>query len=247
MTDAVPSRCATLLASGEVEAALVPVIEYQRISDLLVVPGVCVGSRSEVRSVMLASQQKSLHEVRSVALDESSRTSATLLKVIFREFVGTEPKWSSFQPDLKQMLRENDAALIIGDPGMTFPREGLTVFDMASLWRHYTGKGFVFAMWMVAATASPKTQALAFASARDEGVARIDEIVSAYKRRLPLSAEEMHRYLTENIVFTIDEEMEAGMRLYFDLAEKHGLIERKRELMVIAGKEEREEATDEHG
>src|SRR6185503_19068596 len=154
--DAVPARCAQLLSQNEVDAALVPVIEYQRIPGGALVPDVCVGSQNEVLSVVLVSKNTQLENIRSVALDESSRTSATLVKVIFREFLEGEPEWTTRAPDLAEMLEKNDAALIIGDPGMAFPRHGLNVWDMASLWKEYTGLGFVFAMWMV----------------RDEAVAR---------------------------------------------------------------------------
>src|SRR6185295_13272998 len=147
--EAVPSRCAQLLAQSEVDVALVPVIEYQRIAGGSLVANVCVGSRKEVLSVVLVSKNKHLENIRSVALDESSRTSATLVKVIFREFLDHEPQWTTRSPNLEQMLEKNDAALIIGDPGMTFPRQGLNVWDMASLWKEHTGLGFVFAMWVV--------------------------------------------------------------------------------------------------
>src|SRR5215510_13689089 len=84
--EAVPARCAQLLAYEEVEGALVPVIEYQRIAGGLLVQNVCVGSQKEVLSVVLVSKNKRLEDIRTVALDESSRTSATLVKIIFREF-----------------------------------------------------------------------------------------------------------------------------------------------------------------
>src|ERR1700674_1559921 len=112
LIEAVPSRCGELLAENLVDVALVPVIEYQRIPELFVVPGVCVGSREKVRSVNLVSKLDELENIRRVALDESSRTSATLVKIIFREFLGFEPEWVSAAPDLKRMLAENDAALI---------------------------------------------------------------------------------------------------------------------------------------
>jgi len=89
--EAVPARCAELLAQSQVEGALVPVIEYQRISGGALVPDVCVGSQQEVLSVVLVSKDTELEHVRTVALDESSRTSATLVKVIFREFLDHEP------------------------------------------------------------------------------------------------------------------------------------------------------------
>src|SRR4051812_12015510 len=53
LTDKAPARCADMLARGHVEAALVPVIEYQRLPEASVVPGVCVGAKREVNSVVL--------------------------------------------------------------------------------------------------------------------------------------------------------------------------------------------------
>ena len=131
------------------------------------------------------------------------------------------------------MLEVNDAALIIGDPGMAFPRQGLNVWDMASLWKEYTGLGFVFAMWMVRDEAVEQARNIGFAGARDEGLAHIDEIVESYQDKIPMRVEELRNYLTENIVFKVDESMERGLRLYFELAFKHGLIERVKPLRFI--------------
>ena len=221
---AVPARCADLLSRGEVEGALVPVIEYQRIAGGALVPDVCVGSQKEVLSVVLVSKDTELEQIRSVALDESSRTSATLVKILFREFLDHEPVWTVRTPNLEEMLERNDAALIIGDPGMTFPRAGLKVWDMAALWRKYTGLGFVFAMWMVRDDAVERARAVDFAGARDEGVAHVEEIVTEYKDKIPMRVEELRKYLTENIVFRVDESMERGLQLYYELAFKHDLI-----------------------
>lgn len=224
MTNPVPARCADLLAQRAVDVALVPVIEYQRIAGIHLVPGVCVGSKAQVRSVVLVTRTDDLKTVRSVALDQSSRTSATLVRIIFQEFIGSEPVWKTMVPNLKQMLAENDGALIIGDPGMTFPRDSYHVWDLATLWRQYTGLGFVFAMWMIRDDASAAARSLDFAKAREEGVAAIEEIVDEYEKQLSLSRAEIIAYLTENISFAPDESMTVGLQLYFELAQKHGLI-----------------------
>jgi len=230
VTDAAPARCADLLARGQVEGALVPIIEYQRIPGVRVVPDVCVGSHSAVRSVVLVSKYDDLKNVRRVALDASSRTSQALVKVIFREFLALEPNWESCSPDLQVMMERNDAALLIGDPGMKIPPQGLHVFDLASLWRRFTDTGFVFAMWMARAGAVEAIRGVDFASARDEGLEQIERIVSQCENDVPLSREEIREYLTANISFQLDESLEKGMRLYFELAWKHGLIENNKEL-----------------
>ena len=232
--EAVPSRCAQLLSESAVEGALVPVIEYQRIAGGALVANVCVGSRREVLSVVLVSKDKQLEQINSVALDESSRTSATLVKIIFREFLDREPEWTTRAPNIEEMLDKNDAALIIGDPGMGFRRRGLNVWDMAGLWKQHTGLGFVFAMWMVRDDAIQRARMVDFSGARDEGIEHLEDIVASYERKIPMSVEELRNYLTEKIVFNVDESMERGLRLYFELAVKHGLIERVKPLTFIS-------------
>lgn len=233
LTDAAPARCSDMLARGQVEAALVPVVEYQRVPELLVVPGVCVGARREVRSVVLVTHGAPLEEVRTVALDTSSRTSAALLAVIWREFVGGELRLTPSEPDLARMLAGHDAALVIGDPGMTFEREGLRVYDMAALWRGFTGLGFVFAMWMAREGAAPEVARIDFAGARDEGLAKVDEIAEVYAAELGRPRADLVSYMRENICYEVDEEMRAGLELYFRLAHKHGLTPAHRPLKFL--------------
>lgn len=233
LTHEAPARCAGLLAEGEVDAALVPVIEYQRMRDVRVVPRVCVGSRSRVRSVVLVTRGRDLKDVRTVALDTSSRTSVALIRIIFREFLGAEPEWKQAEPDLRAMLSEADAALIIGDPAMTFPREGLRVFDMASLWREHTGLGFVFAMWMAREAAVETVRAIDFEAARDEGLRCVEEIAASYEGKLKLPQDELRLYLLENICFELDEEMLAGLQLFYELARRHQLVEELKPLVFV--------------
>ncbi|MDT4956038.1 MAG: chorismate dehydratase [Acidobacteriota bacterium] len=235
VTDTAPARCAEMLARAQVDAALVPVIEYQRIPNLAVVPGVCIGSRQSVRSVVLVMREElnELRNVRRVALDSSSRTSAALVQIIFREFLGFDPEWTGRAPDVASMLRENDAALIIGDPGMTFSRERVVVYDLAELWREHTGLGFVFAMWMAREDELERVRGIDFAGARDEALAHVEEIASVYSGAIGLSSEEIKSYLLENISYDLDEELRAGLDLFYRLAHKHRIISESRPLKMI--------------
>jgi chorismate dehydratase len=231
--DPVPARCAQLLAQDEADVALVPVIEYQRIPDVSLIPNVCVGSKEEVRSVILISRNRELNDVRSVALDESSRTSVTLVKIIFAEFLKSEPAWSTRSSNLDQMLDEADAALMIGDPAMVLPREGLRVWDLARLWRHYTGFGFVFAMWAVRKEAMARARRISFADARDEGLSHKEQIVEQYHQTLGIQRESLREYLDENISFTVDDQLRSGLNLYFKLAHKHALLTEVKPLITL--------------
>jgi chorismate dehydratase len=257
--DNAPARSAELLAQERVDAALVPVIAYHQLDGVRLVPGICVGAKEKVRSVALITRGKDLADVRSVSLDTSSRTSVVLTKIIFREFLGFEPEWREAAPDLDAMLDESDCALLIGDPALSIaergrrnvespspeskaldqerspspsnsafhiPRSAFRKFDLAELWRHHTSLGFIFAMWMTRAERPP----VDFAAARDEGVERVDEIVSNYLPDIRIGEDEFRTYLSQNISYTIDDELQRGMELYFDLAKKHRLCEKIREL-----------------
>lgn len=224
--DTAPARSAQLLAQDRVDVALVPIIAYQEIADVRLVPNVCVGAKKSVRSVCLITNGCELKDVRKVALDVSSRTSVVLTKIIFLEFFGIEPEWQSAEPNPSQMLENADCALIIGDPALTL--SNLRKFDLAELWHSFTGLGFVFAMWM---TKKP-TCDIDFASARDEGLRHLDEIVSNYIEEIKLDRHDFLDYL-KNISYEVDDSMQSGLKLYFQLAKKHGLISDNKPLTYV--------------
>lgn len=241
--DNAPARSAELLAQDRVDAALVPVIASQLIDGVKVIPDVCVGAKRRVRSVCLVTRGADLADVRSVSLDTSSRTSVVLTKIIFREFFGFEPAWRDSEPSIEAMLSESDAALLIGDPALSISGCGrrtpdldpdseiqaLRSYDLAELWHQYTGLGFIFAMWMT----RRETCSIDFAAARDEGLTHLDEIAANYQSEIGLNKGEMLAYLSENISYSPDDSMVAGMKLYFELAGRSGLIKTVRETAFI--------------
>ncbi len=233
--DNAPARSAELLDARRVDAALVPVIAYQTIDGLRMVPDVCVGAKQKVRSVCLITDGRDLTDVRSVALDASSKTSVVLTKIIFREFLESDPQWRDAEPNIDEMLARSDAALIIGDPALALSGAVARiagrrrVYDLAELWHSYTDLGFVFAMWM---TRQERCE-IDFAAARDEGLAHLDEIAANYEAEMPLSHDELRRYLADNISYSVDPSMQAGLDLFYQLAEKQGEIPYNRECSFV--------------
>jgi chorismate dehydratase len=243
--DNAPARSAELLAENRIDAALVPVIEYQRIENVLLVPAVCVGARERVRSVCLVTKGEDLKDVRTVALDISSKTSVALTRIIFREFLGVEPIYKEAKPNLTKMLDDFDCALLIGDPALMIAdlpktedqkpktESQLRKFDLAETWREFTGFGFVFAMWMANKDKAEIARTIDFSAARNEGLVHLDEIISNYETEITLPREDFEKYLSENISYSIDDSMQKGLELYYDLAHKHGLIEKRKDLDFI--------------
>src|SRR6266545_2705605 len=86
----VPSRCAALLRENQVDLGLIPSIEYLRSADYRIVPGVAIGAAGPVASVALFSRRQT-DDIRTIALDTSSRTSVALLKILCAKWFGIQP------------------------------------------------------------------------------------------------------------------------------------------------------------
>ncbi len=233
LSDASPALCAEMLARGEADAAMIPVIEYQRISGIKISPHTCVSSRSRVRSVVLVSKVP-VRQIQSVALDTTSRTSAVLVRILLAKFYGLSPEYRPAAPQLPEMLKSSDAALVIGDPAMVIDRSGLEVYDLSEEWLKHTGLPFVFAFWAIRTESEGLFHgaggSIDFVAALEEGLDSIDVIASEYSISLNLPKPDLVEYLTRNISYKLDEDALRGLSLYYSLAHECNLIDSPREL-----------------
>ena len=226
----VPSECARHLSTGEADIGLIPVIEYQRIPDLLVLPDIAIASKREVKSVLFVSNVP-LAQVRSVAVDSSSRTSVALLKILLYKFHGLDSvTFQEESPDPDKMLELYDAALIIGNPALKVARSGLHIHDLADEWYHFTGLPFVFACWAVRAKVKLGTQQEIFYRSRDLGLQEVDSIARIYSQKLAVPEEEIRTYILENLNYSLDEANLRGLETFYKAAAELGLISSPRPL-----------------
>jgi chorismate dehydratase len=218
-----PSLIPELLQSGEVEVGLIPSIEYQRMDDLEILPGMGVGSSSKARSVLLVSARP-MESIRSVALDGSSRTSAALLRIVLAHRRITGVRFSEQPPALRAMLAAHDAALIIGDPALTCESTGLNVWDLGEEWNSITGLPFVFAVWAKRIDTQLPDGVGPFAASLQEGLAHIDEIATAMAVPLDLPVASLQEYLRVDLRYELGERETQAMALFFRQARELGLV-----------------------
>ena len=229
----VPSHCADLLRKGDVDAGLISSIEYLRIPDLRIVPGLCISSSRRVRSVLLLSKVAP-DRIRSLALDSSSRTSVVLSQLLLRERYQTAPDVTEMRPDLEAMLEGHDAALMIGDAAMRAPKDGLTVIDLAEAWRGWTGLPFVFAFWAVHLNAPPLPGlAATFQHSLAQGREALPEIVEAAHRAIGWPRAELWTYLTEDLHYSLGGPEEQSLALFYEMAVRHGFAEAPKPLRYL--------------
>jgi chorismate dehydratase len=218
-----PAQVADALAAGELEVGLIPSAELQRIPGLRVVPGLCIASQHEVRSVLLVSRVPPA-AIRRVALDESSRTSAVLVRLLLEERYGVRPEAATLRPDLDAMLAEADAALLIGDPALRVRRDRFHVVDLAAEWRALTGLPFVFAVWAVVADVEEGRLAGWLSDSLASAQRELPALVERAARELGLPAGEVETYLTRHLSYRLGAPEEASLAEFFRRAHHHGLL-----------------------
>jgi chorismate dehydratase len=218
----VPSRCAEELKSGLADIGIIPAAAYPSIPGLVVIPDIAIASKNAVRSILLVSKVP-LERIRSVATDDSSRTSAALVEIFLKKFVGTNPGFRRQKAVLEEMLKWHDAALLIGDPALQAHTEGYYVYDLAEQWRRWTGRPFVFAFWAVRKASLAGLDAQVnltriFQDSRENGLRNLDRIVDEWALRLELPAPVLRDYLNQNIDYYLDRENLEGLRLFYRYA-----------------------------
>ena len=228
----VPSKCADALRTGQAQAGIMPSIEYQRIENLKIVPGLSISSSGPVRSVLLISRCP-VDRIQSLALDTSSRTSACLAEILLKRHYHIAPSLKPSEPNLSAMLRECDAALMIGDPALASEMPGLYVRDLAEDWYAMTGLPFVFAFWAVRSEAASTELIAPFQQSAAYGLEHVEEIAQSESERTGLSASVIRTYLTKNIDFSLGRENLRGLQQFYSLAQELGLSNGTRPLEFI--------------
>jgi chorismate dehydratase len=223
-----PSRLADSLAAGRMDVALIPSVEYFRTAGYSIVSDACVAAQGPVLSVKLHFRVPPA-EVRRLALDEGSRTSAALAQILLAEMCGVRPKWELLPIGCGVESSDADAVLLIGDRAIAGRGQGAgstefqEIWDLGERWSFWTGLPFVFAMWVARPNVNAEGAAAILTAARDRGLNRLADIAETEAEMLGIDRELATRYLCENLHFTLGRAERSGLRRFYQLCEKHDL------------------------
>lgn len=226
-----PADLARMLLADELDLAPVPAIEYARHADeLVLLPDIAISSNGEVQSILLVSKVDPAElSGRTVALAANSRTSQVLARILLRKRWGVTPRYVEMPPDLPAMMRDADAALLIGDEAIRAywePPADLLTFDLGAEWKSWTGLPFVFAVWAVrrAFAESQPDAVRAVADALDGSLAycrtHLDDI-SEYAARWEQFGSDKFRSYFDALQFRYEPRYREGFARY--LAEAHDI------------------------
>ena len=221
-----PSRLASRLASGDLDVALIPSVEYLRgaSTGYEILPGFAIAARGAVRSVKLFSRVPFEH-IDRLALDEGSRTSQALTRVWLDARHGVRPSRIETLPMGVSALESTaDAVLVIGDRAMKVPDAPFhSVVDLAEAWKSLTGLPFVFALWVARPGLDLGGLPEILARCRAEGLANARELAAEHGPRLGLDLDVCFDYLTNVLSYDLGEPEIAGLRRFARMAAGLGL------------------------
>ncbi|HVX11146.1 MAG TPA: menaquinone biosynthesis protein [Pirellulales bacterium] len=220
-----PSRLADGLAGGTLDIALIPSIEYLQDPAYTIVSDACIACRGPVLSVKLFSRVP-VERIRTLALDEGSRTSVALIRILLKERYGLEPELRPLAIGAGVSDVESDAVLVIGDRAMHSPGGPFAeVWDLGDEWCRWTGLPFVFAMWVARPGFEAGELETSLSAARDLGLANLEVIAASEAAPLGLSRPQCVSYLRDNLYFYLGDRERRGLERFRDLAQK--LLEAK--------------------
>ena len=217
-----PSRLADRLASGQLDVALIPSVEFFQDPSYTIISDACIGCRGSVLSVKLFSR-KPVSRIRTLALDEGSRTSVTLVRVLLEHKLGVRPRLEPLPIGASVNDTGADAVLLIGDRAIHPPAGPFEeVWDLGDQWWQWTGVPFVFAMWTARSQANLDDIEATLSAVRDDGVDNLALIAEKESAAVGMTPTECLSYLRDNLHFYLSPREFRGLELFYQHAVQLG-------------------------
>lgn len=208
-----PAAIADDLLNGNIDAGLIPIAMIPRLKQAYIIGNYCISSYDTVASVCLFSQVP-IENITTVILDYQSRTSVQLVQVLMKQFWKKEVTYLTAKQNFIADIKDNTAAVIIGDRALENLNYYNYCYDLAEAWMQMTGLPFVFALW-VSNKELPAEFIAAFDAANAEGLQYIEQIVQAQN----YTAYDLQKYYTQNICFTMDDARRKSVELFLSLSD----------------------------
>lgn len=215
----VPSEGASRFQRGEVDLGLVPVAAIPEFPHAEIVTDYCIGADGPVLSVCIFSQVP-MENINTILLDYQSRTSVELCRILLRDHFRKEVNLLPAQPGFEDAIKDQTAALIIGDRAIQMSGKYNFSYDLADEWKKMTGKPFVFAVWLSRKKPDPVfigrlNAALKF------GISNIAKVAEEYEGFFPENFDTIN-YLKKNISYNFDSPKSEALKHFLEMISTRG-------------------------
>ena len=230
----VPTALNARLHDGRLDLSPVSAHFYAQHADrLALLPGLCIGSRDQVWSVILVSPVPPARlDGARIAVTTESSSGRNLLRVLLEGRFGVRATFAEHADPLGAAIA-GQPALLIGDRAIDVQRSVVPehVYDLGSLWHEWTGADMVYAVWAVRRDVLRERGDLV-ASALDAlresqawGVEHPDRVIAAAQAVRPRGAGFYAAYY-RTLNFAFDDRARAGLARFIAESVAIGALER---------------------
>lgn len=238
-----PAELNILMDHGRLDLSGCSCIEYARHPEkYLIVPDLAIGSRGPVQSVLLICRTKPEDlDGQEVLVSAQSHTSAALVDLILREHVGVTPRYRVGDATALLLAGERPSAILcIGDEALNLRRhpDYPVRMDLGEAWREWTGKPFIFGVWIASRQAACarrediKAGARLLIQAKKWGQDHLNLISAEAAKNSIMDEAEMRSYF-DGLVYDLGLEELEGMRLFYQRLASAGVIPAVPELAFL--------------
>jgi len=238
-----PAELNVLMNQGKLDISGCSSVEYGRHPEkYLILPDLAIGSCGPVQSVLLICRTKPEDlDGQTILVSAQSHTSATLVDLILRQHVGVRPVYKT--GDATALLASGErppAILCIGDEALNLRRhpDYPHRMDLGEAWRQWTGKPFIFGLWIASREAAcarreeVKAGARLLVEAKKWGQTHLDIVSREAARGSILNETEMRSYF-DGLVYDLGLAELDGLRLFYERLAEAGVIPAPPELAFL--------------
>jgi cyclic dehypoxanthinyl futalosine synthase len=218
------AEVARRVAEGEAAIGLMPVAACADFGGLELVPGVAIGAKGPVRSVLLLADEP-LDRLDTIVLDATSRTSVVLARLVVAARRKAPVRFTCDDPvPAVASVGGRTGAVVIGDVALRNEGRFAYALDLSAAWFELTGLPFVFAAWAAPEGSLASADADLLRAALAEGLAARADIARDYARSTGDDEARARSYLFESVRYEFGDDECKGLQHFFDRASDAGLL-----------------------
>jgi len=211
----IPADCAQKLIDNQVDIGLIPVAAVINLPYWEIVSDYCIGANGPVNSVFIFSNCP-IEDVKTLQLDPESRSSNNLARVLLQHYWKLNPDMIVGAADYGQSQDPNTAFVQIGDRTFGKKDKYAYSYDLAEVWKAFTGLPFVFAAW-IANKHIPKDFMTEFNQSLKYGLDNRAVVIA----KLPVRNDfDLDDYLMQKLDFDLNEGKKKALNLFIDYVKR---------------------------
>jgi len=233
-----PSELASALDRGELDAALIPSIEFLRgVGNYFLEDGPALVITGATGGLLLATDRP-VTDIKRVAAAASSRTGVAVLRIVLEKAFHIMPDICVFKKDTDAWRDDYDAILLTGDAGIKYCMGKLhvneTCHDLGEMWCSLCPTPLVLAVWAYNEESLGSRLRSLLVESRDLGVKDLSVLADGVSRTTEYDSQFVYDFLSRGWSYQMGEQEDAGLTLMQDYALEYQLIQRQRRGKAMA-------------